>query len=59
MPVFTMALLALMGFGAIRIVLTTAVILEHSVHAHGETQRRTSYDNSNGHRCNLRRWQFP
>jgi len=32
MPILMMALLALMVFGAIGILLTTAVILEHSAH---------------------------
>lgn len=33
MPILMLALLALMVFGAIGILLTTAVILEHSAHA--------------------------
>ena len=35
MPIFMMALLALIVFGLIGILLTTAMILEHRKHAHG------------------------
>jgi hypothetical protein len=34
MPILMMALLALMVFGLIGILLTVAVVLEHSKHAH-------------------------
>ena len=34
MPILMMALLALMVFGAIGILLTTAIVLEHRKHAH-------------------------
>jgi len=43
MPILMLALLALMVFGAIGLLLTTAVILEHSAHARA-VKRNADHD---------------
>ena len=53
MPIHLIALLTLAVIGAIGMLLTAAVILEHLVYVCGKIERRTPY----GHRWDLRHWQ--
>lgn len=55
MPIHLIALLTLAVIGAIGMLLTAAVILEHLVYVCGKIERRTPY----GHRWDLRHWQLP